>query len=388
MSRIRIPSLAAIAVALLAPAALAVPVDGILDPDYGQARITQSIQTGLSAGQITGDNNRGELDFANGSELDAAHAYVADDTLHLFLAGNLAVVLNANQNGTIRHVLEVFLDTGAGGQGVLNGNGAGDVMNGLGFDAGFEADYRLQFEDDGNGFFGPREWTARFQALPANGGGTLVTLGRGLAGGPGTLAGGTNPHGIRATIDNRNVGGVTLGCADAIGDGVTRGIEWAIPLVALGSPVGCIRITAMVRSAVALSNQVLAPLPIGTCSPGQPQFVNLASHPGDQFFTACPGATGVPGGPGAGSELALSAANPLRGDRLRVTCALVGSGSARLTLVDAAGRVWRDVRVEGAAGRSAVADLSAGRVLAPGVYWLRLAQGGAVATRAVTVVAP
>ncbi len=388
MSRIRISSLAAIVVVLLSPAADAVPVDGTLDPDYGQARITQSIQTGLSAGQITGDNNRGELDFANGSELDAGHAYIAEDTLHLFLAGNLALVLNQNQNGTIRHVLEIFLDTAPGGQNTLNGNGAGDVMNGLGFDPGFAADYRLQFEGDDNGFSGPRDWTARLQALPFNGGGTLVTLGRAPAGGPGTLIGGTNPNGIRASIDNRNVGGVTLGCADAIGDGVTRGIEWEIPLAAIGSPQGCIRITAMVRSAVALSNQVLAPLPIGTCPPGQPQFVNFASHAGDQFFTVCPGATGVPGGPGAATGLALSAANPLRGDRLRVTCALVGSGSARLTLVDAAGRVWRDVRVEGAAGRSTVADLSAGRVLAPGVYWLRLAQGSAVATRAVTVVAP
>ncbi len=387
MTIIRIPGLAVIAVVLLAPAAVAVPVDGVLDQEYGQARITQSIQTGLSAGQIIGDNNRGELDFANGSELDAAHAYIADDMLHLFIAGNLAKVLNANQNGTIRHVLEIFLDAAPGGQNTLNGNGAGDVMNGLGFDPGFEADYRLQFEGDDNGFSGPREWTARLQALPFNGGGTLVTLGRAPAGGPGTLIGGTNPHGIRATIDNRNVGGVTLGCADAIGDGVTRGIEWEIPLAAIGNPGGCIRITAMVRSGSSLSNQVLAPLPIGTCPPGQPQFMNFATHAGDQFFTVCPGTTGAPGGPVAAPALALASANPLRADRLRVTCQFASSRPARLTLVDAAGRTWRESRIDAAAGRSSTADLSAGRTLPPGIYWLRLVQDDAVVTRAVTVVA-
>jgi hypothetical protein len=261
-------------------------------------------------------------------------------------------------------------------------------MNGLGFDGGFEADYRLQLEGDDNGFNGPREWTARLQAITAGGGGTLVTLGRSVAGGPGTLVGGTNPHGIQATIDNRNVVGVTVGCADAIGDAATRGIEWAIPLAALGNPGGCIRITAMVRTANgSLSNQVLAPLPIGTCPPGLAASMNFANHAQEQFFTVCPGAIGVPGGP-VGARLALAAVNPLRGDRLRVTWTLASAGQARLTLVDVAGRTWREVIVEGAAGGSAVTDLSAGRPLAPGVYWLRLAQGGAVATRTVTVVAP
>jgi hypothetical protein len=386
MSAFRIRFAIVLALALHSRPAAAVPVDGTLDAQYGPALVTQAVQTGLGSGQITGDNNRGELDFANGSELDLGHAFIAADTLHLFLAGNLALVLNNNQNGTVRHVLEVFLDTGPGGQGTLNGLGVGDPVNGLTFDAGFEADYRLQLEGDNNGFSGPRLWTARFEQVPTFGSGTLVTLGSGPAGGPGTLTGGTNPHGILATIDNRNVAGVGFGCSASSGAGVTTGIEWAIPLAAIGSPVECIRITAFVRSATSMSNQVLAPLPVGTCPPGTVSTVNLAGIAGDQFFGVCPTATGVSGGGGTGFGLALAAANPLRGDRLRVACTLADARPARLALVDAAGRVRRDVRVDGAAGTSAVVDLSAGRRLAPGVYWIRLTQGAAVATRKVSVV--
>lgn len=369
-----------------APVAGAVAVDGTLDPEYGPALVTQSIQTGLNAGQITGDNNRGELDFANGSELDGGYAFVADDTLHLFLAGNLALALNANQNGTIRHVLEIFLDTAPGGQGALSSIGSGDPMNGLIFDAGFEADYRLQLEGDGNGFLGPRLWTARFEALPTGGGGSLVTLGSGSAGGPGTLAGGTNPAGIMATMDNRNVGGVPFGCDAASGEGVTTGVEWAIPLAAIGNPEGCVRLTAMVRSGSSLSNQVLGAMPVGTCPPGSAATMNFTNFAGDQFFTVCPGATDVPGDVAPTLALALSGPNPARGDRLRVTCSLSGARPARLQLIDGAGRAHRDRSVSSATGRSLVADLSAGRRLAPGVYWLRLSQGGAIATRKFTVV--
>lgn len=381
-------TLAAALVLAFAPVpAAAVPVDGTLDAAYGVAIVTQSVQTSLGGGQISGNSNLGDLNFANGSELDLAHAYVAADTLHLFLAGNLALVLNNNQNGTVRHLLEVFLDTAPGGNNTLSGLGAGDPVNGLTFDAGFEPEYRLQFEGDDNGISGPREWTARYQALPPLGAGTLVVLGVGSAGGPGTLVGGVNPYGILATIDNRNVGGVTAGCDASSGAGATTGIEWAIPLAALGDPADCIRITVFTRSASAVSNQVLAPVPVGTCPLGAPSTLNFASIAGDQFFSACPAPTGVPadGGAGPGLGLTLAAANPARGDRLRVAFTLAEAGPVRLMLVDVAGRVQRDVRLDGAAGQSAVVDLSAGRRLAPGVYWARLTQGDRVATRAISV---
>ena len=135
-----------------------------------------------------------------------------------------------------------------------------------------------------------------------------------------------------------------------------------------------------------MSNQVLAPVPVGTCPPGTASTLNLAGIAGDQFFGVCPTATGVPDGSDAGFGLALAAANPLRGDRLRVTFSLPDARPARLALIDAAGRVRREMGVGGGAGRALVADLSAGRRLAPGVYWIRLTQGDAVATRKVSVV--
>lgn len=52
-----------------------------------------------------------------------------------------------------------------------------------------------------------------------------------------------------ATIANRNFAGVGFDCNAASGAGVTTGTEWAIPLPALGSPTGCIRVTAVPRSA-------------------------------------------------------------------------------------------------------------------------------------------
>ena len=385
MSHPRIWILVAIVSALLARPAAAITVDGVLDAEYGPALVTQSVQTGLSGGQITGDNGQGNLDFANGSELDRGHAIIADGVLHLFLAGNVALMLNANQNGTVRHVLDVFVDAMPGGQGALSGLGSGHPLNGMGFDSGFEADFWFELEGDDNGFFGPRLWTARSSALPSGGGASLGTLGSAAAGGPGTLTGGTNPLGILATIDNRNVGGVTFGCGAASGDGVTSGVEWAIPLAAIGNPEGCIRVTAIVRSGASLSNQVLAPMPVGTCPPGAAGAVSFANFAGDQFFSVCPGATDVPGG-GANLGLALSVPNPVRGDRLRVTFTLADARPARLQLVDVAGRVQRDRSVGGATGAALVVDLSAGPRLAPGVYWLRLSQGSAIAKRKFTVV--
>ena len=77
--------------------------------------IVQSLQTELNAGQVQGDNNLGQLNYANGSEIDAAWAFVTGDTLHLFVAGNLALVLNVQGNRTIGHILDVFVDSAPGG---------------------------------------------------------------------------------------------------------------------------------------------------------------------------------------------------------------------------------------------------------------------------------
>jgi hypothetical protein len=56
-----------------------------------------------------GDSNLGQVDYANGSELDAAYVYVdmVNSILYLMLTGNLESNFNK---------LEIFFDTGAGGR--------------------------------------------------------------------------------------------------------------------------------------------------------------------------------------------------------------------------------------------------------------------------------
>src|SRR5205823_1156640 len=108
-----------------ARSAEAVTIDGRLDPEYGPAIVIQSTQTDLSGGQITGDNTDNDLNFANGSELDDAHALISNQVLYLFLAGNLAAELNTNGNMTVGHILDVFVDVWPGGQNSIQGFGSG-----------------------------------------------------------------------------------------------------------------------------------------------------------------------------------------------------------------------------------------------------------------------
>lgn len=379
-------SLLLLAVSAPTRTASAITVDGQLDPAYGPALVTQTTQTGLSSGQITGDNNLGDIEYANGSELDVAHALIENGVLHLFLGGNLAQVLNQQGNQTNGHIFDMFFDTAPGGQNTLSGLGSGSALNGLTFDAGFEADY--WFEISGQYDHGPVLWSYGRAEL-SGGGGTLVTLGFGYAGGTGTLSGGANPFGILATLDNRNTAGVTFGCGASSGAGVTTGIEWAIPLEAIGSPQGCITATVIVRSAGGgspVSNQVLAPLPVGTCPPGSAAFVNFAAIPDDQFFTICPTSADVPRGDGARLDLRILGPNPSRGERLRFAFDLPDGRPATLRMIDCTGRLVRSRDLVPAAGGTGTVDLSAGRRLAPGVYWARLTQGDAHVVRRICVV--
>jgi hypothetical protein len=74
---------------------------------------------------------------------------------------------------------------------------------------------------------------------------------------------------------------------------VTTGIELEIPLSAIGDPSGPIKVCAIVNGSSHdfFSNQVLGPLPAGTCNLGEPRTVDFGAHGGDQFFTV---ATPVP----------------------------------------------------------------------------------------------
>jgi hypothetical protein len=373
-----VPLLLLLAVTPAAHAAIV--IDGQLDGDYGAPIVVQTVQTDLvSGGLIPGDNTLADLNFASGSELDAAYAIVSDGVLHLFLAGNLALRLTMQQNDTHGHILDVFVDCAPGGENMLSGLGTGNPLNGMTFDAGFAADYWFELRGEGNQF--AIDWRAGEGVIDGSGSGTFTDLGFGMAGGPGTLAGGTNPNGVQVTIDNRNIAGVTLGCNGSSGAGVTRGIEWAIPLAAIGSPAGCFRMTAIVRDGNAamspISNSVLAPVPVGTCPLGAAQFVDFATIPGDQTFQVCTGPLDVPAQV-PGLALAFAGPNPARGDRVAFRFTLPDGGAGTLELFDVSGRIVRRATVTGASG---TVELARGRTLAPGLYWARLTHAGARVVR-------
>ncbi|MDM7460619.1 MAG: PEP-CTERM sorting domain-containing protein [bacterium] len=276
---------ALLALASLSVVALAQPtIDGTRDVDYGSPLVVQNTQTGF------GDSNLGQVDFANGSELDAAYAYVdtTNQILYLFLAGNLESNFNK---------LEIFFDTVAGGQNRLRGDNAGVDFNGLNrmgddgsgngltFDSDFAADYWIGITGGGN----PYALYANWAELLTNGGGQGDYLGTTGAASNGVLSGGNNPYGIRVTINNSNTGGVEAGSGLASGDGstVTTGIELAIPFAAIGiTGTPTIKISAFINGSGHdfVSNQVLGGIG-GGANLGDPRNVNFANIAGNQYFT-------------------------------------------------------------------------------------------------------
>ncbi|BCW97078.1 MAG: PEP-CTERM sorting domain-containing protein [Fimbriimonadales bacterium] len=272
------------ATALLSSAALAQPtIDGTRDGDYGAPIVVQNTPTGF------GDSNLGQVDYANGSELNAAYAYVdmTNQVLYLMLTGNLESNFNK---------LEIFFDTVAGGQNRLRGdnpnvdfnglNRMGDdgSGNGLTFDSGFEADYWIGVTGGG----GPYALYANWAQLLTSGGGPGDYLGTTGAASDGTLTGGTNPNNIRITINNSNTAGVTSSAADPLAAAaVTTGVELAIPFAAIGIGSNTvIKISAFINGAGHdfLSNQVLGGVG-GLGNLGEPRNVNFANIDGDQYFT-------------------------------------------------------------------------------------------------------
>ena len=270
-------------------------IDGILDSAYTQHHavdMNQRIQTGA------GDAKDGRIDLTIpfGSELDQMYGYIYGDTLHLFIAGNLASDCTK---------LHIFLDTGQPGQNRLRGDNTGldydalNVMgddgsgNGLQFDSSFTA--RHWFE-----VYGCRPDTAYFlgaiyaELLPDGHGGQL-SLGSTTAGSDGTLLGG-DTQAVRLSIHNSNTHGVTAGCDSSSGAAVTTGIEMAIPLDLLGNPAGDIKVCTFLTTEAhdIVYNQVLGSLPPGTCNLGDPRLVNFAAISGDQFLTVGPDLTAAP----------------------------------------------------------------------------------------------
>jgi hypothetical protein len=261
-----------------AAAAFAVTVDGTYDGTYGAPNSVQTTQTQF------GDSNLGVVDYANGSELDAAFARVEGGVLYMLFTGNLESNFNK---------LELYFDTQGGGQNQLRGDNPDVDFNGLNrqaglkFDSSFSPDFYVTTTGgyDGSGY----RMFAGFAELLTGGSGAGYYLGSNTAVTPGPLAGGTNPFGIQITINNSTTGGVGGGCDAASGADTRNGVEVAIPLAAIGSPAGCLKVSAFINGSSHdyLSNQVLGPLPAGTCNLGEPANVDFNQYAGNQYFTVC-----------------------------------------------------------------------------------------------------
>ena len=288
-----------IAAGLAGPALAAagvIAIDGVLDKAYGPPIVIQNNQTGF------GNSDLGLIDAANGSELDVLHATVIGDTLHLFIAGNLESNFNK---------LDIFIDCREGGQNTLRNDNANVNFNGLNrmgtspidpsalpgltFDEGFAADYFIVVNGGGE----PYSLFMDYATLPTLGGGE-GEFGGGGGAGVETLAN----NGIRFSINNANVGGVDGGdgfLKDG-GAGVVTGLEFAIPLDAIGFDGSGIKVCAFVNGSGHdfLSNQVLGGL-CGLPNLGEPRLVNFAFIAGEQYGTVVDGDTGsYCGDPGAG----------------------------------------------------------------------------------------
>jgi len=295
-----------------------ISVDGSLDAAYGCPVSVQQLSTSF------GKNTNTSVLAAGGSELDAAYGLVQNNVLFLLLTGNI------QNNGNRVHI---FFMTGPGGQNTLNGlnpNGV-DTFNGrsvlnwmgptnaplpgagLTFDPGFAPNYWIDTLCSAS--------AGTFNYAQLYPGGTnssgVATNGYLLgtnAGTNGVLIGGTNPFGIQATINNSNTNGIdagTAGChcgwyTNAAGGPestealtATTGIEFAIPLPALGSPTGTIAVCAFIGNngiGLQISNQILGPF--GTndptfcmMGPGRTTntpYVVLSNYPGQHFFYVGP----------------------------------------------------------------------------------------------------
>jgi hypothetical protein len=266
--------------------ALAVTVDGQLDADYGAPAATQAVQTQF------GDNGDPDIGASNGSELDVAYGVIQGGSLYLFFAGNLENNFNK---------LDVFIDVDGcpNGQNTLrndnpdvdfnglNRMGEGVEGPGLTFEAECCPDYYLTVGGNGTDLF------ANYAELLTGGGGLGDYIGQGGYGTDGTLVGGNINPGVKVTINNSNVGGVVSGCDADDGSGVTTGIEWEIPLTALGGGGGggCVNVVAFVNGGGHdfLSNQVMGPLVPSQCNLGEPRLVDFSQLPGLQKFEACEG---------------------------------------------------------------------------------------------------
>lgn len=263
--------------------ALALPVlDGTRDVSYDSAAAIQSVETQF------GDNF---------SELNAAYARTEGGTLYLMFTGNLQDNFNR---------LNIFIDSRAGGQNVLQADGNFGGTNpendgwagkhaGMTFDSGFEADYFLTL----------RNGNSRFDidyAVVGGGLGNFLTASDIFGGSTTGSNASALSNGIGVGFNNSNAGGILGGTGaanQAAALAVTTGIELAIPLSTIGSPSDPIKVTVMINGSNHdyLSNQFLGGLPAGTGNlggdgaggfTGTLSGIDLNQFAGAQYFRVVP----------------------------------------------------------------------------------------------------
>ncbi|GAB5495174.1 MAG: hypothetical protein Phyf2KO_02540 [Phycisphaerales bacterium] len=212
--------------------------------------------------QLIWSNDLGTGFGNNRSEINGIWAYCDATTLYLGVTGN---VQDFNK-------LDLFFDTGAGGQNSLRMDNA-DVdfnqlntnLGGLTFDAGFEADYYLTYTVNGDR---NEHFTGAAQLDTLGGGPGGFQGGGGYVDGDQIVAAGANGFGYTLGTNQSNTGGV--GDFDNAPDSdpalVTTGVELAISLDEIGYTGGMLRLAGFINggSHDYLSNQVIGGLPAGT----------------------------------------------------------------------------------------------------------------------------
>lgn len=276
---------------MAAPASAQIVLDGSKDTGYGAPVAVQTVDTNF------GDNF---------SELNAAYATSDGSTLYVLLTGNLEGNFNK---------LNVFIDSVAGGENTIgpatdeggnnpnnddwaeNYSGQGPAAsangNGFTFDAGFAADYLLinrqggaSYDFDFNSVGNALTEETSFDIFGGVNQGVNAAVGASLVG---------------VAFDNSNAGGIGggTGAADPIAaEAATTGIEYAIPLSAIGSPgIGdTVKISAHINGSNHdfLSNQSLGGFAAGQDNLGgegagnfnnDVSLIDLNNFAGDQFFS-------------------------------------------------------------------------------------------------------
>ncbi|MBI5865679.1 MAG: PEP-CTERM sorting domain-containing protein [Planctomycetes bacterium] len=275
----------AIGAGSLVATASAQVLDGTRDGVYGAPVSVQTVETQF-----------GDANPNGGSELDAAYARIQGGTLYLMLTGNLENNFNK---------LNVFFDTQAGGQNVLQADGNSGGNNpandgwankhaGFTFDAAFAADYMLILR---NGNFGGDRFDIDFATIGGGAGAYQAAsdvFGGSLTGSNGAAL----ANGIGVAHDRSNTGGVIGGTNAAdqnAAAAVTTGIELSIPLAAIGNPVGAFTVSAMINGSNHdyLSNQFLGGLTPPQGNLGGDGFggyngtvgqINMNNFAGEQYF--------------------------------------------------------------------------------------------------------